>query len=312
MNFNEYRAFKETLELDNLVRMDCLNPFKAMDFLIADLEVEDVPISQDEVVHAWLDATQFSIPCSIACTEGVRDSLGQLLNKHSGLDIYLPNDIYPRYQEIAEAESISFNGYSALNGYEILRTGNRGLILLNSPVTPTGVRMTLEERQWALDFLNKDSTNVLVFDSVYAYDIQSEINFLTPLLDTGRCYVLHSLSKSFLAPLTLGLIFSKNRLYLEMPSIDKKELPRALSILHQFPNLPQQQTAIFEAEFTRLGALTGLDLSGEQAYFRVLPYSFEALLKKGILGVPLSVFGSPETQRCVVSCLYYAKHQNKV
>ena len=95
MKYQEYREFKESLPLDDLLRLDCMNPFKAMAYL--------KPISKKSTKENSLKYIEELIAYTgnITFTKGVRDALKTLFYKFQSQTIYIPNEVYPVYFDLA-------------------------------------------------------------------------------------------------------------------------------------------------------------------------------------------------------------------
>ena len=312
MNFKEYKLWqKEFLEKKpNVFRADCMNPFKSMDYLLKNIEFSDKKREKKELYELWSKVNSIEISTeNLAFSKGVRDSLGILFEIFKEKNIYMPQDIYPRYFELASKNKVhTFTTYPMMDWAYI--GGIKGsVVLLTIPFTPVGRRLSDEDIGQIEELISNG--NYVVIDSVYDYDLKKSFSSLGKLLKSERLFWLHSLSKTYLSPEVLGINYvpSGYKQYFESSWKAKKkdgaDFSRPYDILAQKQNFAEVQAGEFRKGWSNLYENTGLEVSAEIAYFSVIEEPFEELLKRNILGVPASVFGSKKSDVTIVTSLFY-------
>lgn len=306
MNFDQYKLKQAEIlnERSDLVRGDCLNPFKAMDFLIPDIQGDIVANSVADVFGLWSYNNSGFGPLNVAFSNGVRDSLSILVRAFAGHRWMVPSDVYPKYVSITDRvierefyELNSDNPFEACKDFE-------GILLTECPITPTGRVISKDEVEFLCEFVKKDG-NYVIIDTVYAYDFFTVSNRLWKLMKTNKVFVLHSLSKTYLCPEVLGInmIPQNFNRFFESVSINQEGLNRALEVLTKYPSLSVDQEVIFRKSWSGFADVES------QGYFRIFNKSFEQYLSEGTLVVPFSVFGGAR-DKSVVTVLYSQKYLN--
>jgi len=315
MNFKEYKAWQKTyLEQNpNVFRADCMNPFISMNYLLDKVVFRSQNITQSELYIKWKELSGVEIPSeNLALSRGVRHSLSKLFHLFKSETIFMPQDVYPRYFELAKENNIeTFETYPQTD-WASLKEVKKSIILLTIPFTPMGREVSEEDIGQIKALVHRG--NRIIIDSVYDYNLSENFKKLKALLEEGSVFWLHSLSKTYLSPEVLGIIYlpsSAYQLYFkeafdDYTFKDKVSYNRAYDILTQTPTLPRLQQEEFNKGFDYLSENTGLDVyESEIAYFSVVQDSFDELLKHNILGVPASVFGSKNENLTVVTGLFY-------
>lgn len=323
MDFEKYKNIRDNLLEDttkDYFRMDCLNPFKAMDFLLKDLIIdENLEITKEDLLNLWKERNNINLDFTI--TRGVRDSLNIITNSFKDKNFIIPNDVYPKYVYITN--NIENRVFYNLNNYGLLNVDinvTNSLLLLECPITPEGRLLNKNEVNHLLKFL-KEKSNIIVIDTVYAYETLKVFNLLEPLISTNQCIILHSLSKTYLSPEVLGVnyipeqykeIIDFSYVYDLYPLKDEKySLQRAYSILNDKSKLPYLQEEIFKKEHSNNNMYVkqkNYDKEDYMSYFRKIDSSFEKELLKNIMCVPNSIFNVNNeniNSDDVVTCLYY-------
>ena len=318
MNYQQFRAFRdETLLRQHPLRLDCMNPVKALDHLVSHSPTP--PAHKDDVAEAWERATGYKIPPERrVLSMGVRPILqATLCTLASHIErAWLPEDVYPAYWTMAQKAGISakaFNTTPTLDWAFLKQAGDRDLVLIPSPLSPAGRSLTPEETTDLSGWLKASSGRWALIDAVYTYDYPGEARRLGPLLATGRCLALWSLSKGWLRPSALGIadvpVPLAPALREKVPPPLREKIPGATKALRRQPDLPVRQQRRFDAEWKlllpRLSALCPGWLSPATGYFSAIPLDHQTLLDRhGILAVPISVFGSDRKNLSVITCLH--------
>lgn len=314
----DYKAYKlwQKAYLDkhpNLFRADCMNPFISMHYLLDGVEYKSENITKEMLYKKWQEVNGIDISVeNLSLTRGVRHSLSKLFHLFRNEDIYIPEDIYPRYFELAKENRVKrFVTYPEVN-WKSLNEAHNSVVLLTIPFTPMGKVLDQEVLKELESLLKRG--NRIIIDAVYDYDANENFKKLEVLFNKGAVFWLHSLSKTYLSPEVLGLVYfsrSGYKFYFD-ESFDnynfhnEASYARAYDIITQTPELPLLQQSEFTKGFNYLSKSTDLKIyHSEIAYFAVIEESFDALLKRNILGVPASVFGSRNPNLTIVTGLFY-------
>jgi len=324
MDYKAYKRWqKEYLEKNpSVFRADCMNPFISMNYLVESIETKAKNITQEMLFEKWQEVSEINFSSdNVVLTRGVRHSLSKLFHLFTEETIYLPEDVYPRYFELAKENTVkTFVSYPKVD-WQGLEGVQNAVVLFTIPFTPMGKRVDEE----AIKKLEKllERGNTIIIDAVYDYDVVENFKKLEVLFDKGAVFWLHSLSKSYLSPEVLGINYvssSVYQIYFENAFSsygfqNEVSYNRAYEIMCSKPTLPDLQQQEFRKGFEYLSKKTGLSIEkNEMAYFSVVQEPFESLLARNILGIPASVFGSKSTNLTIVTGLFYLatlerKHQ---
>jgi hypothetical protein len=271
------------------------------------------PAGAGDIAAAWARATGLAIgPRELVLGKGVRELLTIIFGTLRSPELWLPEDVYPVYWELARA-SVGFEpaGFRTLAGEPwafLERAGPRAQALLPIPLSPLGRWPSRAEIAALVDWLGQDEGRGLLVDAVYTYDFAAAGDVLRPLLATDRCGVLWSCSKSWLRRDVLGIGRVPEGW---APSLQRQlrpeELAPALALLDAHPGLPSRQAQAFRREWQRLAPLirrAAPDWQPPQTgYFSTVALPAAQLLEHDLLAVPASVFGGAGGLS-VVSCLH--------
>jgi aspartate/methionine/tyrosine aminotransferase len=315
MDFKAYKLWQKAYleKHPDIFRADCMNPFISMNYLLEDVEYRSQNVTQEMLYKKWQEVNNVKISSEkLVLTRGVRHSLSKLFHLFKEETIYMPQDVYPRYFELAHENRVeSFVTYPKVD-WQVLNGVEDSVVLLTIPFTPMGKPID-EEALKELESLLKRG-NRLIIDAVYDYDVQNNFQKLEPLFKQGVVFWLHSLSKTYLSPEVLGISYVSSSAYKSYfeSAFDNYHFQnevsygRAYDIMRSKPTLPDLQQQEFRKGFAYLSENTGLTIEqSEIAYCAVVEESFEALLERNILGVPSSVFGSQNPNLTIVTGLFY-------
>lgn len=323
MTYDDYKRWcREVLASERgsrLVRLDCMNPAKALSALAPALP-ETGPVRQArELERAWRDA--FHVPTSGAAAEarvmlgrGVRELLRGLFQHfaHEGRVLFAPSDVYPVYHALAAAAGLPLRAFPTCPEPR-LPSAPPGeapeVLLLPEPLMPLGRGLTDDETRALESWLGADPRRLVVLDTVYTFTTRFSAA-TQRLLSTGQAVVLHSLAKGHLHPDLAGFALVPPALArvqerTGVPEPAPESLRQACDLLERHPELPLRVQARFDEHWARLRAALGtlpFDIP-HTGYFSTSALSFEALLERDWLAVPGSVFGPPEARWSVVTCL---------
>ncbi|MDE3268717.1 MAG: aminotransferase class I/II-fold pyridoxal phosphate-dependent enzyme [Pseudomonadota bacterium] len=235
---------------------------------------------------------------------------------NAGSTVLLPEDQYPVYQKLAEEQGINFKTYVSvphIDQQAITAVEDVDMLVVTSPLSPHGRELNTQEVAALKQWLAASPKRRIILDTVYTFATQFDQATLR-LFATGQAYVVYSLAKSWLLPGHLGLLFGgsdadrqKIREFAQPP--DPVLVDRALRIMSAQPELPRilsdelnTRWRKLEEEFS-LAQIDGYSRPNN-GYFAVVSEDAQSLLhSRGLVGLPLSVFGSSNTDYTVLSAL---------
>lgn len=312
MNFQEYRATKETYLKSDPLRLDCMNTQKALSHLAPPASAAGEETSLQNALSVWQDVTGFNLDHLHAFPgKGVRDLLTQLVKqlKQQQASFIFPQDVYPVYHQILEGYPC--RTYRTLPEWEFdyLRESSeqRQVLLLTQPAVPVGRYLNPYETTALINWLTADETRTLIIDAAYAYEPNHSI--YSQLIQTRQCICLFSLSKPWLMPEQWGLAVGPQEL------LGTHLQPRAdftcnwVETIRLHAALPTQLRSAFSEEWKRLApAIHNFAphwRPPQAGYYSTVNIPFTQLLEEqNVLGVPASVFGSDREDVTVISCLF--------
>jgi histidinol-phosphate/aromatic aminotransferase/cobyric acid decarboxylase-like protein len=322
MNYEDYKAFcRERLAREDaarLVRLDCMNPVKALAPLRREPPTTPPGRTAAEVARAWRRG--FGLPqddgLAVLVGRGVRDLLGAVYRQLAaeGYRLHVPEDVYPVYVRMAEQAGVTHRPFATVPRPQLPAeppTDAPEALLLPNPLVPLGRPLEAHEVAHLRGWLGADPRRRLLVDAVYTFATSFEPS-TRALLETGQVLLLHSLAKGHLAPDVAGFALgAPARVDALRPHVAEplpELLSRAAWLLEEAPELPDRVEAAFRERWERLR--TTLAPAGAppfalppSGYFTTCPEPFDALLRKGWLTVPATVFGSPSKDWSIVTCL---------
>lgn len=328
MNFQQFLSWREQqlATQPDLVDGGETNLYRALASLSMPApEAVETRIYRCDLARAWLSRYGYAEALSrqaLAC-RGVRHALSLIfrdLKAHDGV-LWLPGDVYPVYQELAQAAGITPSVYAslpvptlpsaaAISGEEVL--------LLANPWKPLGRYLNDNETATLLQWLQASPRRHVIIDTVY--DLGAPFHASTRALQqTGRAILLHSITKGWLAPRTFGVaLVGEQHARLEAvfrdepPSQEQLRLAeRALSIAADKPEVVAQA---LQARARRLlsllppGVEAALTLEPSQlapgCYFFAVDLPAETLAREHRwLAIPASAFGARDWQGSIITSL---------
>jgi aspartate/methionine/tyrosine aminotransferase len=329
VDYASYRQFRDELLRERQpLRLDCMNPVQALaPWTCSMSELEQTAASSAQAIASWSRATQIALdPERTVVGRGVRDLLSATFSfaLNRGEELWLPEDVYPVYWELARQADVSMRAFATLpqpNLSFLPQTGEGAAIVFPVPVSPLGRLLTDSEAMALFLWLSVSRRRLLILDAVYTFDF----NVVRPLIESfltknaDQCIVLWSCSKSWLAPGSLGLAAVPHSLALTLQGSvsppSEAEFGRIKAVLDDRPDLCQLQQAAFDREWQRLAPRIRCVVPDWQppsvGYFSLVSAPFTTLLNEyDILSVPATVFGSPHNDLSIVTCLHdLAAHQ---
>jgi aspartate/methionine/tyrosine aminotransferase len=308
-----------------------MNPVRALSSLAFNKPRTEPEVSASikEAVFAWSRATGIELdPRRTVVGCGVRVLLSAALSSvlSSGQELWLPEDVYPVYRELAENLDVTLRSFPTLpqpNLDFLGETGQRAAVVLPVPISPLGRLPTDAETSDLRRWLHHSKDRLLILDAVYMFDFEASRPLIDSFLDQNgdQCIVLWSCSKCWLSPGSLGLSVAPPgvaaTLRRRVVPPDRSNLGGMKLLLETRPDLSRMLQEAFSREWQRLRPfMCALDADWappEMGYFSVLHASFTQLLDEhGVLSVPASVFGSPHEDLSIVTCLYSLAEHTEV
>lgn len=252
-------------------------------------------------VERW--GMPFAEKARASVCEGVRAALGAVFSMLAaqGRSILIPSDVYPEYLALAKRSGVRSAGYEARRGApsaEDLAGVDAALVC--DPLKPWGGSLGEAEASrlsaWAMA---RPEERLLVADCAYGIDDQGAGKIWR---DDRSALVLSSISKGWLAPRRAGCAVAPDawveRVRTAIGSLPKNEdgLRQAYACLLAHPGRPAE-VALAVGE---LVASSTLRLGGDAkplapaGYFCRSEEPADEWLRRGVLAIPASVFGSSE------------------
>lgn len=321
MKYAELEAFRAATRAARPDVLDCAetNLYRAL----ARLAVPETPPPEQKVHRChlaaeWADC--FGVPAlapRALVSSGVRDGLATLFAHHAaaGASIWLPEDNYPVYAELAIAAGLSFRVFPTLPepSWPTAADGPE-LLLVTNPMKPRGRFLDGADVDALLAWLASSPKRRLLLDAVYTLS-RSLPESTRRLVDAGQTVLLHSVTKGWLSPRVFGVVVvpeadgALKQVFGARPP-SQASLTRARSMFGTHCTTPHQVERALEAARARLLAAlpAGLPLLRCDApgYFTPVQMPHPALLELGIAGIPASVFGSTRTDLTILSSLGHA------
>ena len=326
MDFSAYKAWQAEVlaEVERsgqpVERFDCLNPFLAMDFTRKWTSAP--PQDAQAALNAWIKLHHaHRLPVRWTATQGVRSALGGLMAaaQDRGMELWLPSDVYPFYAEEAErraprAPLHRFATFPTPDFSPLRQAGPRALLVITNPLSPVGRFLSPLEMHHLAQWADEGPDRWVVLDGVYLYSNRLPRCFF-PNLGSGRMLALFSLSKSWLLRGVFGTMAGPQgqgdwwHEAVAPPTQDASG--NAHAALTEDPYMPLRQRQVFRAEWSRRG--WKLDRYARPApgpgrgYFQPVRINVQQAYERDrILVVPASVFGCPDPDWSVATCLYEA------
>lgn len=322
MNYADFQMFRQQalVESPGLIDLAETNLWRSLSSLIP--IVGSLPVGKVHRCHlaeAWL--RHYQLPSTWAqrafVTGGVRNSLSLLLPQFAQEKgtLLIPQDVYPVYSQLAAQAGIESCTYPTIPRLSI---PNRGRwLLIPNPLKPAGRWMSSQDVDMVLDWLSQDPARRVLIDAVYNFE-----NCIHPtsmrILETGQAFLLHSLSKAWLAPQVMGVCLVPESDWTSLVSPlrahypDQMQLHKAHALMRGWPGLPLKVHSELSERRRRVRdifpasrqTLAVRPLDDETGYLFPIRMNFrKAMDQYGVLIIPLSVFGSGETEYSVISIL---------
>jgi hypothetical protein len=312
VNFEAYkkvaRGILASEEGTRLLRLDCMNPVKALAAMRAALPTSLPRASLADLEAAWRTRWGLSeAEGAVGLSTGVRPLLAQLFRWFAEADrrLLAPQDVYPVYLSLAKGAGVDLRTFPtvphpALTPIDVDR--RREVLLLPDPLVPLGRGLNDLEAAHIQSWLAQDHGRLLILDCVYTFS-ERFTKAAEALLAGSQTILLHSLAKGFLAPDVAGFAIGPAAVIDRLvPDIGEEARGAAVHLLREASDLPQRLAVEFSRRWSILSQTFDVP-APEVGYFAVVPTAFDTLLARGQLAVPGTVFGSVASNWSAVTCL---------
>lgn len=322
MNFADFQLFRQqTLaEFPETIDLAETNIWRSLSSLVP--IIESLPggkVHRCHLAEAWLRL--FQLPATWAAraliTGGVRNSLSLLLKQFAEEKgtLLIPQDVYPVYGQLAIQAGIESCAFPTIPELLIPNTGR--WLLIPNPLKPAGRWLTSHEVEIVLIWLSQDPARRVLIDAVYNFESRIHSTTLR-ILQTGQGFLLHSLSKAWLAPQVMGICLVPEPDWARLVSPlrahgpEQTLLHKAQVLMRDWHDLPSKVNSELSVRRRRVlddlpASLRGLaarPFEGEAGYFFPIHMNFRSALDQcGVLTIPLTVFGSADDEYSVISSL---------
>lgn len=326
MNFTDFQQLREQALRERKDVLDCAetNLYRALDRLIPPTTPPaGRTVHRCHLAEAWVK--QFGFPpetarrALVSC--GVRHSLALLFQHYAmeGAQLWLPEDNYPVYGELACAAGLKPRTFPTLPEPrlpDVAAGGTSELLVVTNPLKPLGRWLNSEEVIALTAWLAASSQRRLLLDTVYTFEAHFHDSTLK-LLSTGQTVLLHSLTKGWLSPRLFGVTLVPENdamtltpLFREQPS-SQANLSLAREYLSRHAGMPVTVARELANARQRLlevvpnGLLCGARLDAPGYFLTVAGRWSDLLQTTNLLGLPATVFGSPQEHITVLSSLKF-------
>lgn len=345
MDYLDYQQYREILvkEKPGVLRLDCMNHVKSLSkvlekefsifgdtILNLGPRLSDAYNEPDEndLYLSWSKSSNIDVPEERRVLNvGVRDVLAAIFNTvaQDFDEVWLPNDVYPKYWELARDAGIEPMGYDIIPSrlkdnidlsFLDSITSNNAMIVMPAPLSPLGRYLNSYEKgklsNW-VGWAGRTNKRSIVFDMVYSFNEGSGESSIWECMSRENCAALWSCSKSWVQRFAFGVAEVpeewKDAVSSKVSIHDTDHMLRLLSMMRENEYFPARLQSYFKTEWERLlpeiKKVRPSFKPPDTGYFSILPFSFDKLYKKhDILGIPPSVFGSDRTDITIISCLY--------
>jgi hypothetical protein len=252
---------------------------------------------------------------------GVRHSLALLFQHYAtqGAQLWLPEDNYPVYGELARAAGLAPRTFPTMPEprWPAAAAGiTPELLVVTNPLKPLGRWLDAEDVSALTVWLTASPRRRLLLDTVYTFETRFHASTLE-LWSTAQTLLLHSLTKGWLSPRIFGVALVPEHdagaltpVFREQPP-GQANLSRARELLCGHPGLPATVARELASARQRLlsvlpdqcSSVTRVDGHG---YFHAVAGNWSDLLETtNLLGLPATVFGSAQEEITILSSLNF-------
>lgn len=328
MNFDEFSAFRIELLSTRSNVIDCgeTNAYRALSqWAVAPAPPPQSTVHRCHLAAEW--AAYFDLDPAVArrafVSCGVRDSLARLFAHYAtaAARLWLPEDNYPVYGELATAADLPFRTFPTLletrwpNAEPHL---GPELLLVTNPLKPRSRFLSDHDVSMLFAWLRESPARRLLIDSVYTFGARFD-PATSSLLDTQQTLLLHSVTKSWLHPRCFGVALVPEQDAANLAPLFRNDPPtqenlaRARTMLRDHAATPRHIAAALMSARRRLDEAMPVgspDLWACDAPGYLFPISIpwrDLLQQHSVLGIPATVFGSSRSDIAVLSSLGFVR-----
>jgi histidinol-phosphate/aromatic aminotransferase/cobyric acid decarboxylase-like protein len=325
MNFTTFQEQRQALLAARPELLDCAetNLYRALSHLIP-----ATPPPVTGTVHRCHLASQwvatYDLPAEWSkrafISNGVRDSLTRLFSHYAqqGTQLWIPEDNYPVYHELATAAGLSPKTFPTLPDIQWPTEApslQDEVLLITHPLKPRNRPLESDDADSILAWLQVNPRRRLLLDAVYTLEARFD-KTTRRLLETEQTILLHSLTKGWLYPRLFGIAL--------VPEADAEDLKPAFrdsppsqshlntarNLMTAHPDTPRRVAQALEAAqrhlFSSLPALPQEPLPTHGVgYFFPIQMPWQELLNHHVLGLPATTFGSKREDFTILSSLSF-------
>lgn len=189
------------------------NVRRALDHLVAPT-LPAKSATTTKLLGCWQFVLGLDIPVGrIVIGKGIRDFLRSLFRICAAADqtLWLPGDVYPVYWQLAsENRTVLFSTLPSLDWSILDRTSGRDCVLLPTPLSPAGRRLTNTECCNLLSWLHEGSDRQLILDCAYNYEFSIADGSVSVLVAHERYCSIFRHPKHGCCRIPLGLPSCRN------------------------------------------------------------------------------------------------------
>lgn len=320
MNYDEFRAWRDDpVRRDPSLRLDCMNPAKALNHFVDTDGPAALPVSPTGLLNHWQAVLGLKVDSErFVLGVGVRDLLRALFESLASNErtFWLPRDVYPIYWKLAKEQRLdSYTTIPDLDLSFLARTGPYDCVLLPSPLSPKGRRLSASESNTLAEWLNDSANRQVILDRVYDYSIPICKDRHRELVAHERCCSIFSTSKAWLLPQAAGvaIVSAPLRADVQKHATPPNQFQQAIALerLLSEADLPTRLQRRFDQQWLKLQPqIQRIEAEWkppETGYFSIVATPSSQLWDEHrVVGVPASVFGSAENVS-IITCLFDIK-----
>ena len=330
MNFVDFQLFRQQtlVEFPEIIDLAETNIWRSLSSLVPIIgSLPEGKVHRCHLAEAWLRLFQLPATWSQRAfiTGGVRNSLSLLLKQFAEEKgtLLIPQDVYPVYGQLTVQAGIESRVFPTIPELLIPKTGR--WLLIPNPLKPAGRWLSSHDVEMVLDWLSQDPARRVLIDAVYNFESRIHSTTLR-IVETGQAFMLHSLSKAWLAPQVMGICLVPEPDWARLVSPLRTHCPeqillhKAQVLMRDWHDLPSKvhselsvrRRRVWDVLPASLRGLAARPFDGEAGYFFPIDMNFrKAMDQYGVLAIPLSVFGSADDEYSVVSslsCVEFLSH----
>lgn len=328
MRFSDFQSFREQERRREPSLLDAAetNVYRALGPLRVrpELTMDRATVHRCDLARAWLQ--RFYLPqelsrLAVVC-RGVRHALSLIFDwlRTEEATVRLPADVYPVYLELAHAAGLVPATYRTLPNLTLPKSpvvDRPEYLLVTNPCKPLGRFLSEAECASLVAWQDESPRRRILIDCVY--DLGTPFHVSTRrLLATGRCVLLHSITKGWLWPQTFGVVLLGKHddnlaaaFRADPPT--QEQLWLADQMLTEHADVPRQVIEELGDRAQRLfsqlpsGVLTAIPAAARTCpgnyYFpiEIPPAALQS--EHGVLALPASVFGATTWTGSVLTSL---------